>query len=190
MGDLVLVQATPNYDRSTFARLIDILENTFANISTVFAQVKKSVYQLSASTAQAGSVGTAETTLSSYVMQPNVLAKDGYNLDIKAWGTFAANGDAKEIKLYFGNTVIYDTGSHAANAGTWSFNATVVRTDMAAEQAITSFASSNATTPSSTSFVTATESLASTVTIMVTGKGTSNNDVVENGLLINVFPRE
>lgn len=190
MGDLVLVQATENYDRSTFARLIDILENTFANISTVFAQVKKSAYQLSASTVQMGSVGTAETTLSSYVIQPNVLAKDGYNLEIKAWGTFAANGNNKEIKLYFGNTVIYDTGIHATNSGTWNFNATVVRTGTSAEQAITSFASSNATTPSSSSFIQPTEPLSATVTIKVTGKGTSNNDVVENGLLISVFPRE
>lgn len=190
MGDLVLVQAPQTYDRSTYARMIDILENTFNNISTVFAQVKKSAYQLFASTTPVGNIGGGEDTLITYTMQPNILGKDGYNVEIKAWGTFGATANNKEVKLYFGGTVIYSTGTHAVNDGTWLIDATVVRSGPSTEQSIASAISSNTAVANSVTYTVVTESLSANVIIKCTGDGVVDDDIIQQGMIIRVFPKE
>lgn len=190
MGDLVLVQAQKEYDQSTFARMIDILENTFSNISTVLAQVKKSAYQLDANIIPAGNVLAAETTMMTYTMQPNVLRKDGYNVNIQAYGTFAANTNNKQIKLYFGTAVIFDSTALVLNAGTWMLQAIVTRTGVATQQAIVTVTSSNTTLVNSVSYTVPTQDLTLAVIIKCTGTATATNDIIEKGQLIKVFPKE
>jgi hypothetical protein len=188
MGDLVLIQAPKVYIQSTYARMIDILENTFSNFSTIVKRANNANFQVFTSTTTTHNVTTGETTLISYIMQPNVMALDGYSVTIKAWGTFAGNANNKEVKLYFGSTIIYDTGAHAVNSGTWYISATVIRTGSATEQSIASITSSNSTIASTASYTTPTETLGSAVTIKCTGTGTATSDIVQNGMIIGVNP--
>lgn len=190
MGDLVLVQAQTQYDQSTFARMIDILENTFSNISTVFAQVKKSAYQLDANVVPSGNVSTPETVMMTYTMQPNVLGKMGYNVNITAYGTFAANANNKRIRLYFGSSVIFDSTALALNGGTWALQATVTRITANTQQALVTVTSNNTTLVNSVVFSSIAQNLVAAVIIKCTGTATATNDIVENGQLIKVFPKE
>jgi hypothetical protein len=190
MGDLRLPQFGNLYDRNKMGELVDTLENKFANISSIFASVRRAAYQLSANTTPVGNVLTGEDDLMTYLLQPNVLAKNGYNLQIKTWGTFASNANNKTVKLKFGSSTIYDTTAIAANGGTWLLNATVTRTGTATEQAITSMISSNNLVVDSVSYIVPTESLSATITIKCTGEGTATNDVVQNGMLITLVPQE
>lgn len=189
MSDLVLVQFSSSYDQEEHTRLVNILENTFSNISTVFAKVDKSAYQLDANVIGGGNVSTFETSMVSYAVQTNVMAQTGYNIDIQAYGTFASNGNNKRIRLYFGSTVIYDTGSVAVNSGTWYINATIIRVDNNHQQSIVTMTSSNPTLSNSVQYTTPGQPLDRPNNIRCTGTATSTNDIVQIGQLIKLFPK-
>lgn len=190
MGDLRLPQFDNEYNRNKMGAMVDTLENTFTNISKFFARATKAAYQLISNTTPVGNVGAGEDDLISYTLQPNVLAKDGYNIEIKAWGTFAANGNNKTVKLKFGSAVLYDTTALAANNGSWMITGVVTRTGAATQQAITSMMSSNATVGNSVTYIVPTETLSATIIIKCTGTATANDDIIQKGLLVKVYPQE
>ncbi len=190
MGDFVGVQFGETYNQQQANTLVDILEHTFSNISTVFARSKRALYQQYSNTTPVGNVTTGIDTLISYTLPANVLALDGYNLEIKAWGTFAANANNKELILLFGSAVLYDTGVVAVNNGTWLLTATITRTGAATQQAITTMTSSNSTVVNSVTYVVPTESLSGTIIIKCTGEAIATNDIVQNGFLLKVIPQE
>lgn len=190
MGDLRLPQFSDLYDRNKMGAMVDTLENTFANISKVFAFTRKGAYQLSASTTQVGNIGGGADDLISYSLAANTLAKDGYNIEIKAWGTYAANANNKTVILYFGGTAIYTTGVIAANDGVWVIDATVTRTGAATQQSIATMISSNTSVVDSATYTVPTETLSATIVIKCTGTATADNDIIQKGLLIKLVPQE
>lgn len=190
MGDVRLPQFGDTYDRRQMGAMVDELENRLANISQVFANVKKAAYQLVGSTASNANSGGGVTDLTSYTLQPNVLQKNGYNLEIIAYGTYAANANNKQIKLLFGSSTLLDTGVFAASGGTWKITAIVTRTGAATQSAIGNVDASNNYTGATASYVVPTESLSATIIIKCTGQGVATNDIVQNGLLIRVMPQE
>ncbi len=190
MGDFVGVQFGEEYNQQQANTLVDILERTFSNISTVFARAKRALYQQYSNTTPVGNINAGVDTLITYTLPANILARDGYNLEIKAWGTFAANGNNKQLKLLFGGATLYDTGIVAVNNGTWMINATIVRTGTATQQAITTITSNNATVANSVTYSVPSETLSGTITIKCTGEATTTNDIVQNGFLLKVIPQE
>lgn len=188
MGDLVLIQAPAAYDQLKYATMIDILQRRFSNISTVINQALRANYLLTSQTGSASSTGSTEITLMSTNVQPNTIAKAGTKIVIEAFGTFATNANNKQLKLYFGSTVLYTTTSSAANGGIWSFTATVITTGTNTEYTSTNFNSSNVIFTSSINYLMPTEVLSAILNIKVTGKGSSTGDITESGLLITVYP--
>lgn len=186
--DLVLVQAPQTYNQSVYARMIDILQQTFSNYTTVSRQAQYAASLLTTNVTPVSNAGALETTLMTYSIVPNTIARTGTTIEIDAFGTLASNANNKQLKLYFGSTVIYDTGSAAANGGSWSFNAKVTTTGINTELAITTFNSSNVSFTSGVNYVMPTESLSAILIIKVTGTGLATNDITENGLLIKFFP--
>ena len=189
MGDLTLPQFTNKYDGWSMRVMVDTLQRTFTNISTVVAFAMKGTYQLFANIVPGSSVGSAETVMMSYTLPANTLALDGYNITVEAWGTFAANTHNKRVRLYFGSTVVYDTTSLAVNGGTWKIESTIVRTGTSAEQAITFIICSNTTVVNSVTYVVPNELLSATIDVSCSGLGVSNGDIIENGLLVKLFPQ-
>lgn len=190
MGDFVGVQFGSDYDQQQANTLVDILERTFSNISTVFARAKRAAYQSYSNTTPVGNINAGVDTLITYTLPANVLALDGYSLELKAWGTFAANGNNKELKMLFGSAVLYDTGVVAVNDGTWMLNATIVRTGAATQQAITTMTSSNATVANSVTYLVPTETLSGTIVIKCTGEAIATNDIIQKGFLLKIIPQE
>lgn len=134
-----------------------------------------------------GNVGTGEDNLISYAMPAKVLGHNLESLEITAFGTVAANANNKRIKLKFGTTTLYDTTAVAANAGSWEITSKITRTASAVEKCITKIVSSNSLILDNSNYVLASENTDNNLNIFCTGEATTNNDIVQEGLIIRWF---
>ena len=130
-------------------------------------------------TTKVGNVGTGEDDLITYSLPANSLSADGKGVKIKAWGTTAANGNTKTIKLHFGSTVVRQIGASAINDKDWKIDAIVIRTGASTQDAlgteiVDSIALNTHSEPG--------EDTTTATTIKVTGEATSNNDIVCEGM--------
>jgi len=57
-------------------------------------------------TTTTGNIGGGEDTLITYTIPASVLASNGDHIEFDTWGSFAANANTKDLKVYFGATVI------------------------------------------------------------------------------------
>jgi len=132
------------------------------------------------STTSVGNVGTGEDDLISTTIPASLLAKTNDVLEVEALFTFAANANAKTVKLYFGSTAIYSSGAQNQNGGSLLVRARIVRTG-AATQITFANAVGSASSLYGTECQTAapTETLSSTVVVKATGEATSDNDIQE-----------
>jgi len=135
----------------------------------------------------ASNSGALETNLLSYSLPANSLITTGSYYQISAFGVVAANGNNKRIRLKYGATTLIDTGTIAANSGSWEITATIIRTGSSAQKIITKIVSSNALIVDSATYVTAAENLSTAITLVCTGQGVSNGDITQEGLLIKYF---
>lgn len=76
---------------------------------------------------------TVETDLMSLTLPNNLLDQDNEYLEIFAYGVCAANANTKNIKLYFGGTLIMASGAAAANNTPWIVRAMIMRTAAGAQ---------------------------------------------------------
>jgi hypothetical protein len=116
------------------------LENALnAAITTVNAQLTAGASttgqfggegNLSCQASSAGVGNAADTTddvLFTYTLPANALDQAGRALTITACGKFAANGNNKTVKLWFGATTVISTGVVTDNATGWQLQAEVTK---------------------------------------------------------------
>jgi hypothetical protein len=135
-----------------------------------------------------GNVGAGEDDLKSTTLPAHVLSETGDYVDIEAWGLTANNANAKTLKLYFGTVAILDLALTASIAGRWYIKARVVRTGndtqdwqwTILEGIVTLAANKNAV-----SHGTATQDEEAILTVKLTGTGTANDDIVNEGLMVS-----
>jgi len=142
---------------------------------------------LTVDTTSVGNVGAGEDTLITYSMAANTLNLDGNFLEIFAWGITAANANNKTIKLKFGTTTLLDTGAVAANNANWSITSKIIRTAAATQQVISSIISDNSLIIDSSTFTASTEDLTTSLSILCTGEATTNDDIIQKGLIVKWF---
>lgn len=108
-----------------------------ATLNTLIQAINSGVAGLlNAQTASvATGTGTAEQTLQTYTMPANTLSAAGQAVRVTCWGTTAANGNNKTMKLYFGASVI-STGTLTLNNKSWTLNLLVMRTAAATQVAL------------------------------------------------------
>jgi len=114
----------------------------------------------------ATAAGTTEQTLASYSLPANTMNRNGQRLKLRAWGTTAANGNTKTVKLYFGASSV-SLGALATNNKNWYVEAEVVRTGAAAQ-----FFFGNGqtdTTAITPTFTSGTDDFTTALTLKVTG---------------------
>jgi hypothetical protein len=127
--------------------------------------------------------GSGETTLLSKSMGAGDLANTNEGYYIRAGGSFAANANAKRVRVYFGATVIWDsTSSTTYNNGRWWMEARVFRNTATTQVAVSFGWSTFTTIASQSSRTTPGETLSGTVLIKVTGQGTSSSDIQQDYL--------
>lgn len=137
-----------------------------------------------------GNVLGGEDNLITYSLPKNALHNDGDILEIVAFGTTAANGNNKTIKLKLGSTTLFDTGAVAFNNKSWCLRAEIIRTGSATQQIITTFHGDFALLTNTAIFTAGTENLTTALTIKCTGTSGSSttDDVIQKGLTIKMFP--
>jgi hypothetical protein len=132
-----------------------------------------------------GNVGAGEDDLFTYTLPGGTLWRNGQGVEIHAWGTTAANANTKRLRVYFGATVVADTGAVAANADEWTVIVRVYRRGPTVQYAVITASKFNgAPITGTTTFTAPAETLASDITIKCTGEATADNDIVQRGLIV------
>lgn len=132
-------------------------------------------------------VSTTETDLLTYTLPAGALSANGAGLRITAWGTLAANGNTKTVRVYFGASVVTTLASTNNNVA-WKSTAVVTRVTATTQVAMgdtyfgaLAIADGRTTSP--------TETLSGSLVIKVTGQsGTGSGDVTNIGLTVEVTP--
>lgn len=133
-----------------------------------------------------GNVGVGEDDLISYTLPANALSSDGKAVRVRAWGTAANNANAKTVKLYFGATAILTTSLTVSVADSWWVEGLVIRTGSSTQDTVARLEETGSNTMDmevSTAAITDT----ATIVIKLTGEATSNNDIVNEGLLVEML---
>lgn len=130
-----------------------------------------------------GNVTTGEDDLMTFSLPANTMRSTGAGIRIVAWGTKANNANAKTLKLYFGTTAIMTTSLGTSAAGNWRITAEVLRTGASTQD----WNSAMVGTDTDIEKGTATETETSAITIKCTGDATATNDIVQEGLIVEVL---
>lgn len=134
---------------------------------------------LSYNVTQVGNITTGEDNLMTYAVPAALLAANGDHLKITVAGSFAANANSKQIKVYFGATVLFTTGALLANAGDWVADVEIIRTGATTQLSTVAFHSSNALLLASAAVTTSAETLANSITFKCTGEAVSTDDITQ-----------
>jgi hypothetical protein len=161
----------------------DIEVNVGTSVTT--AEPGASLYT---NVSEVGNIGGGEDNLMGYTLVANVLGTNGDYVEIEGYGKFAANGNNKRVRLYFGGTLIFDTTAIAANSGSWWIKAKVMREASADQKAIASIIATSALLPPTSTFTDTSISTTSTIAIQFTGEATADNDIQQEGMAIKWFP--
>jgi hypothetical protein len=141
----------------------------------------------SRNTTAVGNVGSGEDDLMSYTMVANAFSVATKGVKIKAWGTGANNANAKTLKIYFGSTAIYTASLTTSQANTWRFEAIVMSTAGAgvdAQDYWVEFKQWGTTAQDDADNGSTTADEESTIAIKCTGEATSDNDIVQEGMIV------
>ncbi len=134
-------------------------------------------------------VGAGEDNLISKTIDGKTMATNGDHVTFEAWGTFAANGNTKRIKAYFGATMIFDSGAIAQNGGSWAVSGRIVRTGATTQIASVTAQSSDTVWTVRAYSSSPAETLSSNSTLKLTGEATSDNDIVQTAMMVYYYPR-
>lgn len=164
------------------ADLTSMLARFLQQLVTWPAAFDGDAISLDTNTTAASNVSTTETDLMTYSLPAGALAVNGQKVRVTGWGTYAANGNTKTVRLRFGSTII-STRAGTGNNVAWWIQAIVVRTGDATQVASgIQLEVGNAGQPTSTSPA---ETLSSAVTIKLTGQSaTASDDITARGFMV------
>jgi hypothetical protein len=137
-----------------------------------------------------GNVGGGEDNLMTYTTPTNLLDANGCLIRVTACGLFAANGNTKTVKMYFGAqelTAAQVTG--AFNGKGWRLQSEIIR--LAASGAAAQMASFSgvAVTSAFANFSNPSETSGGAIVIKCTGESgaAASNDVVQSMMIVEFF---
>jgi hypothetical protein len=144
---------------------------------------------LNVNTTAVGNVGIGEDDLMSYTVPAATLATNGDHLAFAAAGRLAATANNKRIRVKYGATTLFDTGSLAVTAASdWMLDGQIIRVDGTNQKAHVRLVSSDALVVATVDYTTPAETLSGTVVLKLTAEATADNDVVEETLTIRFLP--
>ena len=134
-------------------------------------------------TTAVGNVGAGTDDLITYSLPANALSAATKGVRITAWGTTANNANAKTLTLNFGAATLLTNSLQASIAGVWKIVAEVFKTGASTQDAMASLIASG-TNDNDLEFSTPTETDTGAIVIKCTGAATDDNDIVQQGLLV------
>jgi hypothetical protein len=135
-----------------------------------------------------GNVLTGEDDMMSYPVAGGTLAVDKDTLRFRCSGQFAANGNSKQVKAYFGAQQLFASGALAFNATDWVLTAEIIRDGATAQIANVTWASGDTLLTSSAKVTFPAETLSGTVVFKLTGEATASNDIVQKSEVVEYLP--
>lgn len=130
-----------------------------------------------------GNAGTGEDDLMSASVAASTLGTNGYSLRSVMTFSTAANGNNKTFKIKYGATTLWDSGAVAANAQMVWADIHIYRTGAATQKAIVKISTSGGFTATVVK-TTPAETLSGAVTLKATGEATSDNDAVQESMIV------
>lgn len=136
-----------------------------------------------------GNVGAGEDDLHTYSLPANSLNTDEQIIRVTARGTFAANGNTKTYRVFFGATG-YTLHATTTSGGRWKATVDFVRTGAATQTGYGEIALQSSGLTLMPTIVSPTETLSGAVTIKTTGQssGSATDDIVETFFMVEVLP--
>lgn len=136
--------------------------------------------------AAVGNINTGTDDLISYTVPANVLTTTGKTIRVKAWGTTANNGNAKQLTLNWGSQVVVNTALTTSIAGQWETTATIVRTG-ANTQDIVARTLQGATLIFDQELTAGTQAETAQIILKMTGTATATDDIKQEGLEVEIL---
>lgn len=136
--------------------------------------------------ADAGNVTTGETDLYSDTLPASILATNGDKIVMSFGGIFVSSATAtREIKIYFGGTVVFDSGALSISAGSdaWEIDCIAIRDSSSTVRCITTMTTTGAAINAYCSYtrvtgLTLTNTQIAKITGQAAGVGAATNDIV------------
>lgn len=160
-----------------------VTANTFSTVAGTSTGLAFAGGTLNLTSTGVGNVGAGTDDLITYSLPANALTASGRGLRIRAWGITANNGNAKTVTLDFGSQVVMTQALTTSIAGTWRIDAIIARTG-ASTQDVFAELLQLATIVHKQTITAGTQTETGAITIKCTGTATSNNDIVNEGLLV------
>lgn len=141
---------------------------------------------ISVNTTAVGNVGAGTDDLMTYSLPANSLSANAKGVRITCWGSGANNANAKTVSLLFGGTTVVTGALNLSNAIFWTVTAVIFRTGSNAQKFFGQLQSARSTGVMSDAFgnSTAAETDSGAITIKCTGAATSDNDIVQDGMIV------
>lgn len=139
-------------------------------------------------TNKSGNINTGEDTLYTNTIPANILSNgiSGHQVRLKIFGTFAANANAKTIKVYF-NTLIFTTGAVAFNGGAWEINVEILAVTALVQRVSITFITGAAAMPTLVTVLDTAVDTTAVSTITVTGTATATDDILGYGFVADWY---
>lgn len=173
--------------------VLDPLFAYFTQINNLVTDVETVRQVLSSQTTAVGNVGAGVDNLMSYSLAASKLATNGGAVRIRGWGTAANNATAKNLLLKFGTASLLGTlALTASQVGKWYVEAVVTRTGVDTQDfsavVIESVGTTLAAGRQAHLMGTATEDDGAAIVIQFQGEGGADNDVVQEGMIVEYLP--
>lgn len=159
----------------------DPTDLTAAQVLTILG-ISSALHTFSSFTAN--TAGGADTTLNSYTVPAGKLAANGDTIWFEAYGTFAANGNSKTLKVHFGSAGVFVIFSQASTLSgvDWELKGRVMRIGATAQKASVGHIAGTTALTDYTSGLD--QTLSGTVGFSVVGASSGSGDIILQGLVI------
>ncbi len=136
-----------------------------------------------------GNVGGGEDDLMSYTLPANSLSYATSGIRVTAWGTGANNINAKTVTLYIGGTSINTGTLVVSQANTWEADILFFSTGSSTQRYFSKLArvSATAVDVALRTQGTLSKTQSSDIIIKFTGTATADNDIVQQGMIVEFF---
>lgn len=134
-------------------------------------------------TTAVGNVGGGTDDLQTCALAANALTASSRGFRVKAWGTTTNNANAKTVTLNWGSQVIMTQALTTSLAGTWRIDAVIGRTGTSTQDVFAELLQLSTVIDKQT-LTAGTQTETGAITIKCTGTATTDNDIVNEGLLV------
>lgn len=181
---------TPNFALSKFDQgdLPPVL--TAAKLNANWTKIDARLVARVAGLTPVGNVGGGEDNLIQLTLPANSLRQTGSFVRYTAWGTIANNANAKTLKVYFGGQLVANISLTANIADVWKVVVEIFRTGASTQAyvAVTLYHGAAGLALIDSEQGTGAENDAADMIVKCTGTGTSDNDIVQKGGILEIMP--